>query len=613
MWQGVDGSRVLAHFPPENTYNSSVDGNCLRRIETDYKDVAVCGEALSLFGIGNGGGGPKEEHLERARRAANCNGFPRYEQGFAQPVLDRMLALEPQLDTWVGELYLEVHRGTLTTQAWTKRLMRRAEEALRACEMICAAAGVEGYPQAELDALWKLTLVNQFHDIIPGSSIHRVYEQTEAELRQVIARCRELAEAAAARLLRADTSALTLFNPSSTAYDDCVLLPEGWAGASLDGNPLHVQGEGDANLVRVLVPPRDFLTLRRAAARPAEPRRSEALVLENDCARYEFDADLRLLRGWDKHQQREICSAPGNALSLYDDRPVHWDAWDIDEFYVNCRVDSARALGPVAALGGGLRQGLRARLAIGGSTLEQTVWLRPGSARLDFVTTIDWCESHKMLRVAFPTTVHADTAGFEIQYATVQRPARRNTMWDAAKFECVGLRFADLSEADWGVALLNDGKYGHLVRNGVLDLNLLRSPTHPDPVADRGHQVVTYSLLPHAGDLAHAEVVWAEAAMLNQGLSHLPALAADGAVELPVTVEGAGIELSVLKKAEEDDALIVRLHETRGRRARGMLRAPGARIVPCNLVEWEDDEAAASSGSRELALAPFEIVTFKLR
>jgi alpha-mannosidase len=255
---------------------------------------------------------------------------------------------------------------------------------------------------------------------------------------------------------------------------------------------------------------------------------------------------------------------------------------------------------------------LRARLSVGGSSLTLTAWLGRSSKRLDFVADVDWRENRRMLRVSFPTTIHAPEASFEIQYGYVKRPSHTNTSWDAARFEVVGHRFADLSEPDYGVALLNDCKYGYKVRDHVLDLNLLRAPMDPDPIADRGQHSIRWALLPHAGDLAHSDV-FAEAAMLNQGLVVLPSIDAAGAT-LPVRLEGEGIELSVLKKAEEQDCLVVRVVERCGTRTRGRLvaRDAKARFVPTDLVEWRDDDQAASHGSVTLDLAPFEIRTYKL-
>jgi alpha-mannosidase len=615
-WRGIDGTEVLTHFPPDSDYNSSVYPERLLKAEREYKERGICSEAISVFGIGNGGGGPKEEHIERAQRAANLNGVPRYKMGTAKSVFESLEKYRNQLDTWTGELYLEAHRGVTTTQAQVKRLNRRLEERLLATEMIATAAGLEEYPLAELDAIWKKLLINQFHDILPGSSIHAVYETTEAELAQGLERCDALMAASAQKICKSDADAITLFNPSSTPFQGVVALPEGFAGATLEGKAVASQSEGGRTVARVEVPAQTFVTLKKASgAALAAAAPSQNLVLENELVRYEFDQNLRLTAGLDKQTGRALVPAgqPANRLSLYGDRPHEWDAWDVDEFYPEEHLEDARSDGKVERMDGPARSGLRAKFKLGqGSRIEQTVWLEPGSRRVDFETFVDWREDHRMLRVAFPTTMHTHEASFEIQYGYVRRPTACNTSWDAARFEVAGHRFADLSEPDFGIALLNDSKYGYKVYDHVLDLNLLRSPTDPDPIADRGEHRFTYSLLPHQGPLSHSDVL-AHAAVLNQGVRVLSGAANERAL-LPVTCEGEGIELSVVKRAESENAVVVRAVELRGRRSTATLRArnSGARIVPTNLVEWVDDAKNASKGQVALSFTPFEIKTFKI-
>lgn len=612
-WRGLDGSEVVAHFPPEDNYNSPVTPASIRKCEHDYKDAGTCAEAVSLFGVGDGGGGPREDHIERALRMKDLNGVPRYKMGPAQPVLERLTANKEALDTWSGELYLELHRGTFTTQARTKLLMRRSEEALRATEMLCAAGDIDCYPHKELDELWKTVLLNQFHDILPGSSINMVYETTVKELQGVLDRCAQLNEAAAANLLIKDEGYCSYFNPSSTAFDDAVELPADWKGASLDGSVLASQCIDGKRIVRLNVAAQGFVTLQEDESSEERVSCDDRHILENDLVRYEFNDNLQLISGYDKVNQRDVLEGPGNELSLYEDRPSNWDAWEIDEWYTNARVGVATAAGPVENISGTVLNALRAKLSVEKAVITQTVTLRPGSPRLDFVTEVNWQERHRMLRVAFPTTVHTNEASFDIQYGTIRRPTHENTSWDKARFEVVGHRFADLSNSDWGVALLNDSKYGYHVKGNTLDLNLLRSPTDPDPIADLGKHFITYSLLPHADDLSRDDSVRREAAMLNQGVTALPGFAANDAV-LPVKLcSEEGIELSVLKKAEEDNSLIVRVAETRGTNSTGVLHAPGASIIPTNMVEWCDDEDDATTGQRELTLKAFQISTFRVR
>lgn len=616
VWEGIDGSQVLAHFPPEDTYNAGVNPNDLRRVEANNPERGIVNFGLSLFGVGDGGGGPKEEHVERAVRARDLNGLPRYQMSHAQPILEKLEELKDELSVWVGELYLEVHRGTLTTQAKTKLLMRRSEEALRATEMLCATAGLESYPAEILDRLWKLLLINQFHDILPGSSINMVYEQTEKELAEIIDTCDDLMARAGEELFQPADDTLVLFNPSSTAFDDAVGLPDGWVNAVLSGYPLPAQQDADGPVVRVTVPPCSFVQLTKARTPPATVETievNEGAVLENDRISYAFDASLRLVSAYDKEAERELFNDDdaGNVLSLYEDRPHSWDAWDVDEYYEETLLEQV-AVQTITLAHGPVRQELSAQMTIGHSSLTQTISLRPGSKRLDFETDVDWNEQHKMLRVAFDTNIRADSATAEVQYGHIPRTNHRNTYWDYACFEAVAHRWLDVSEPDYGAALLNDCKYGYKALAGTLDLNLLRAPTMPDPVADIGQQSFTYSFFPHASGFDGAGVQ-AEAAMLNQGLTCLEGVEL-AAQRMPVWLDGEGVELAVLKKAEKEHCLVARVVETRGRHTTALISAASsAMIVPTNLMEWADDPAAAGTGCLEVSLSPFEVATFKIK
>jgi len=657
VWQGIDGSRVVAHFPPEDTYNAGLWPEELRKHETNNGEAGIVDVAISLYGMGDGGGGPKEEHVERGLRCAALNGCPPVTFGFAQDAMDRIAAQEADLDVWSGELYFEMHRGTYTTQAAQKLANRRAEEALRAAEMLCAAAFASSkvqkfkgssarepsnlrtfepsnYPQKELTDLWKALLLCQFHDIIPGSSIHRVYEESGALIRGVADKAHALAAKAAASLLSKKTAALTLFNPSSTAFSGVVSLPAGWAGAKCScGSALPVQKDGKDILALVEVPPRSFATLLRAnedkkalAAAGVARCAKGLLVLENSRVRYEIDPKtLRVVRALDKECNREFISPakPGNAIALYDDVPSCFDAWDVEEYALDMPVAAPEVLS-AEAFDGAVVSGLRASFRIGSSVFRQTIRLEAGSKRLDFVTeTDDWKESHKWLRAAFPVDVAADEARFEIQYGTVARATHDNTKWQYAQFESCAHRYADLSDPDFGVALLNDCKYGYRAKGSELSISLLRAPTEPDPIADRGAHRFTYAILPHAHDLAHTDEVVAAAAILNQGVERFVGFAATGEGSalpepLPVRLEGEGIDLAVLKKAEDSDDLVVRLVETRGRRAEAMLssdggagRAPMARAVPILANELEETGAPVALPA-SLSFRPFEIKTLRL-
>ena len=327
-----------------------------------------------------------------------------------------------------------------------------------------------------------------------------------------------------------------------------------------------------------------------------------------------FDPSGKLIDALDKEHQRPILAegGQGNVLSLYDDRPLEWDAWDVDLFYEDALIQTLAAESAERCFDGNVRQGLRFRYSFSGSSFEQNVFLTNGSRRLDFETRVMWQEKHRMLRVSFAANVRAEQASFDIPYGYVKRNTHRNTSWDAAKFEVVGHRYADLSDNDYGVALLNNCKYGYKVLDNVMDLNLLRSPTYPDPAADEGEHEFTYSLLPHHGDLIHSDVM-AQAATLNQPPLVFAGKRA-GDVQLPVSLQGHGLALEVLKKAEKEKALIVRIVERAGRHSTGTLkfRTTPKKIVETDLIEWEDIRVFEPVAAIPLQLKPFEIATFKV-
>jgi alpha-mannosidase len=611
-WQGIDGSRILTHFPPENTYNGDMLPWSLIQGQGRFKEKDIVNEVMSLFGIGDGGGGPRAEHLERASRIANLEGCPPVRYGSAREFFNNLRKAGPDLNSWVGELYLELHRGTLTTQAYVKKCNRKLEHRLRELEMLWTSQ-LGRYPLAALDALWKETLTLQFHDIIPGSSINRVYVETNAAHNRLLATCDQLEKDFAATL-PAQAGSATVFNSLSEPYVGAVTLPASFAGRNVvgpDGAAVPSQTEDGVVVALVTIPAQGFLTLKPGAQAPAATNAGSGLVLENDMVKYVFAADGTVTSAYDKQLGAELLAGPANKMTLYHDRPNNWDAWDIDKFYQQEKLaDVAFSVERIS--GGAVRNRLRLSGKVGSSTVTQIVSLAAGSRRLDFATTVDWKERSRMLRVAFPAAFRTDRVACEIQYGHLFRPTHTNTSWDMARFEAPAQRWVDLSARDRGLALLNDCKYGHAVNGSVIDLNLLRSPSNPDPDADTGVHTFTYSLLPHPGDLLDSGVV-REAGRLNQP----PVVLADRgapAAAIPVTITGAdGVELAVVKRAEKSDQVVIRLAETRGVSSKAVIRlAKPGKLIPTDLLEWKDGAAGAVASEHAVTLTPFELRTYKL-
>jgi alpha-mannosidase len=407
-----------------------------------------------------------------------------------------------------------------------------------------------------------------------------------------------------------------LFNSLTETYTAPVALPAAWKGYQVldeTGHQLPVQDEADGPIVFAAVPPQRFMTLKKGPAAACTADITAGLVLENELVRYEFAEDGTITQACDKATGTRILSAPGNVLSLYGDRPNNFDAWDVDCFYEEQFLENAKGSSVRGLPGGDVRQGLEFTRTIGESSVTQKVTLAPNSRRLDFETTVDWRENHRMLRVAFPTTIMASQASFDIQYGYIKRNTHRNDQWDMAKFEVAAHKYVDLSDLDYGVALLNDCKYGHKVHDGVLDLNLLRAPTYPDPDADRGIHTFTYSLLPHTGSLVESDVM-AEACMLNVKPLVFDGYCA-GTAALPCSLESDAISLEVLKKAEKEDCHVLRLVETKGRHSQGVLTVAdaSAKLVETNLMEWTEEGDIPCGKPIEVTLKPFEIRTYLVK
>jgi alpha-mannosidase len=567
-WQGSDGSEVLAHFPPADTYNSEATMPELLRVQRDYKDHDRSRTSLLVFGYGDGGGGPTKAMLETLRRARDLQGLPRTLQRTSDEFFDALEAEPGERPVVVGELYFEYHRGVYTSQARTKRGNRRCEQALHDAEFL--SCGRE-YPREELNRLWKLLLLQQFHDILPGSSIALVYDDAERDLAEI------------------EAGANALCGSGDTAVNTT-----GFARREVVGDTM------------VEAPP--YGAAKRVETDDAV--RVDGLVLENSQLRATLGEDGTLVSLVAKGIEREALAAPGNRLELYDDDPVAFDAWDIDPFALETRRDAAPAES-YAVVATPLRAEVTFERAIGrASRLTQTVRLDAGARRLEFQTTVDWHESHTLLKVCFPLAVRAANATYEMPFGYAERPTHYSTSWDRARYEVPGHRWADLSEHGFGVALLNDCKYGHSCYGGDLRLSLLRSTKSPDPEADLGRHEFAYALLPHAGGWREAGVV-AEAACFNAPLRFATAPSAGSFA----AVDDPNLVLDTIKRAEDSDALVLRLYEAHGARGAARLRlaVPFGSALRANALEENRDALTVEGNAIVIPYRPHEIVTVKVR
>ncbi len=620
LWEGIDGSRVLAHFPPESVYDSELTPHFLIRGRDNFKEKEFIDAFISLFGMGDGGGGPKAEHIEYGKRQANLEGCPKVVFSSATRLFEKLETYRQQLPIWRGELYLEKHLGTLTSQARVKKNNRLLEFSLRTTEMLWSCLPIQKYPLKELDALWKTVLLNQFHDILPGSSVAEVYQTAQKEQEFALQRSTELRQKAAAMLFEPEENAVVIFNSLPFACREVISLPKEFVSVNdAQGNALTVQQTDEGNLLSLSLPPLSAVTLYKAPQHINHKSRTakmpEDFVLENDSIRYVFDTNGHLIEVFDKEVQRSLLAEnqKGNCLQLFVDRPADWDAWETDYFYRQQWQEEARLLHARWLENGPVRQALHFEFEIGRSRIEQKVFLMAHGKRLDFDTFVRWNENHRMLRVRFDVNIHTDQAAFDIQYGYLLRPIHRNTSWDKARYEVNAHKFADLSQPDYGVALLNDSKYGYSVFTGGFSLNLLRAPSYPDPRCDRGEHRFVYALLPHIGDLTRSPVL-SESWKLNQKPLLFVGYQHNGQSLMPFALTGKGIRLEAFKKSEKDRARVLRLVEGTGCVTQVNLRFNRLplKIEECDLMEWQTLKSFAVTQELQLEFKPFEIRTFKI-
>ena len=623
VWKGIDGSSVITHYnaihcvPDPKTLNDQWNW-------VQHKDVQD--RRLSSFGWGDGGGGPEAEMIEIARLVQDLEGCPRATYTTVGAFMEGIETELTDLPEWVGELYLEAHRGTLTSIAQIKRGNRKAEFATRDAEFLSVLAALQGqaYPAGEFLALWKGLLTHQFHDILPGSSIAEVNDEAVVAFAGTIKGAQALSLRALSALAGEGTSERWLL-ANSLSWDRGGEIT--WVGAPSGTRPADEtiaaqwveDPTGSSRLVLA------GLTLPALGGcvvdlEPGEPGGDTPFVVTDDgvvtpYATVHFDSRGRIDSFVDKATQREIVR-PGaalNTLLLGEDIPGHWDNWDIDrDQRLKMRDDSQLVSRDVVA-NGPLQLRIRSTYRIGRrSTLTQDMVFHAGTPQVDFETVVDWAEKRTLMKVAFPLNVWAEQARHEIQYGYAERPTHTNLIQDRARFEVCAHKWTDLSDAGFGVALLNDCKYGVSVEGGEIGLSLLKSGVHPDPRGDEGRHLVTYSLLPHAGTFSVPAVV-RPAYELN--IAPVAIQVSSDATDLAslLTVEASNVIVEAVKWAEEGNAFVIRLYEAgrAGTRARVQLNTPVAALTLTNLLEEAQVSLELVDNAVTLDFRPFEIKTLR--
>lgn len=601
-WKGLDGSKVLTHTfdNPMQGYNGFVQPDCFVPTWKNFRGKTQHDTSLLAVGYGDGGGGVTPEMVEREVQLRDFPAIPKARWGTVKSFYEKahLTAKDKELPVWDGEIYLELHRATLTTQSGVKRKHRQAERALITAETLASLAHMLGAAKPQsLEADWRVVLKNEFHDILPGSSIREVYVDAERELDDVIGKAKA-EQASALETLSAHlplggvADALVVVNPSLSARPLTALLSDGTVLASADP-----------------IAPLSVAVFDREAIRPAGVLKADSNHLENEHLSIVIGQDGAVSNLVHKATGREAIEGAANQLWVYPaDKPRNWDAWDVDADYAEkgIRLEQPESIALVEE--GPHRAAIQVVYRYRNSTVTQLYVLTANARRLDIETTIDWHDRRTLLRTLNPVAVRSRTATFECAFGVVERQTHTNTSWEQAMFEAAAHRFVDLSEPGFGVALLNNAKYGHSARGNVIGMSLVRSPIYPDPLADEGQQRFTYALMPHEGAWYEGGVL-SEAIDLNQPLVSMEASGLAAGTLSPIDIEGTPVAFSGLKPAEEGEGLILRLYEPAGRRGRLSLTLPSGWQAsgPLNILEEPMERAGPAD------IMPFEIRTWKLQ
>lgn len=615
IWEGIDGSEVKAHF--HNDYNSETKPSAVIKRWRERLQKDGFSKRLFPFGWGDGGGGPTREHLEYVRREGDLEGIPKFRMA---PPMD--FFREQDEDGWpearyVGELYFQAHRGTYTSQAHTKALMRRSEFALREAELWGAAAQMMAgfdFPYAEWDEAWKTVLLNQFHDILPGSSIHRVYEEAEAQLTEVVSEAETIAGDAETSLV-SGKDGLTVFNSLSWPRKTVISLPDGWEGLkTADGKPVPIQKVGENTYAEVITPSCGWDGFQ--SAEPEIPENTIKITnntMENEFISIEFNEFGEITSIFDKIMHQELAIGLCNRMRMYQDIPSAFDAWDIDSMYKHTPVELPDEAKIEVVTQGPLFGQLKITRKLHNSEMTQTVTLARDSRQVDFHTVIDWQERHKLLKVDFPVDFHVQDALHEIQFGYIARPTHRSRQIDRDRFEVCNQKWTALVEPDRGFAILNDSKYGVDVLEKGINLTLLKSALAPDMTADRGRQEFTYAFYTW-------DTPFTESGLVQKGYElNVPVQIQEGDAEARslFQVSDLNVILDTVKPAEDPGSgdVVLRLYESMGNYTRTTVSTslPFRYAYRTNMLEKPLEILDFDGESLALEFHPFEIKTIRLR
>lgn len=634
MWRGIDGSEIFTHLITTlgvgqseadffTTYNGMLHPDAILGGWHRYQNKDINNDILIAFGYGDGGGGPTREMLETSKRMEKgIRGIPKVRQEFAGNYfeeLEERVEGNKSLPVWEGELYFEYHRGTYTSMGRNKRSNRRCEQLLMDAELLEVLTGTS--EKEEMDKIWRTVLLNQFHDILPGSSIAEVYEVTKKEYAEIESRLAEMIAEKLNLLMDGGQDKISVFNTLGFDRNDVVSLGDCHAAALIDesGKIYPVQETAQGAVAYITdIPAKGGKTLQLLDTVKEEASRIQITEngIETPFYRISIDENGLFTSIYDKECDREVLKAgeKGNLLRMYEDKPMHYDCWDIDMYYSEKYWDAEKADKIQWIEEGPVRATLEIQRTISNSVIKQEIHFYADSRRIDFSTWVDWKEHQHLLKVHFPVNIHSDEATFEVQFGNLKRKIHGNTSWDEARFESCGQKWMDISEGHYGVSLLNDCKYGYSAKDSNIALTLIKSGIEPNKTADQEEHVFTYALYPHK-EMWSAVGTVQEAYKLNQ-----PAYATKGELKNTgksfISTDKDNIIIETVKPAENGDGMIVRLYDCENSLtkvtltfAEGMLES----VEECNLMEEKEADIEACGNSFTVSVKPYEIKTYRVR
>lgn len=641
-WRGIDGSEILTHFitTPEPwsqpgswfyTYNGRLTPKTVKGVWDAYTDKGITNDLLVSYGFGDGGGGVNREMLEYRKRLDKMPGLPNVKTGKASEYFrclkEKVEKTEEYVHTWDGELYLEYHRGTYTSQAYTKMMNRKLELLYRETEWLSTVACLTNndwslYANNEITKGWKTILRNQFHDIIPGSSITEVYEDAKQEYKEAEDIALDIQNKLEEIYINKDEHTWTIVNNSNWDRNESIDIKcdEDGSFYDEDGNKLKYQRNKDEYTVEIKNIP--ALGYKRIILKIDDVQDDNNSVFEYcdgkiSTPKYniEWNEYGQLISIYDKENKREVLAKGerGNVLQMFEDKPMAHEAWDIDIFYQE-KMREVKDLQSVELIeDGNIKAVIRFKYKYMNTTISQDMIVYANSNRIDFKTNVDWREKKQLLKVAFVVDIRSTMATYDVQFGNVKRPTHWNTSWDRARFESVAQQWVDLSERNYGVSLLNNCKYGHDIKDNVMRLTLLKSATHPDPVQDQGEQNFTYSLLPHSGDFIDGNTV-KHAYELNQPLKSIKGMLKSEVKKQLFKFNDANILVDAIKKAEDEDMIIIRFHDYSGSRQNVSIDSDYEITgwMETNLME-KPIENLRNENSINVVVNPYEIKTLMIK